>query len=195
MKGKSMSRHRKPSRLIFGLFVLTMMGCTPRQVTLNMLCRPVRAPQLDALNVFVGNWTWQAEILHAEPAVKNWSGTASWGWALDNRCLKGEISSQSGNTRFNSSGIWSWDQRARRFAWSMYNDWGHPQQGTATYDEDTKKWVMSYRSIGLDGTKSQGRYIMRVVNNDTLEWEMVEWADRLHFFKKMEMKGTYNRKK
>lgn len=174
---------------------LSLSGCTPRQVNLDMLRRPPRAAQLDALSVFVGSWTWQAEIVHAAPVVKNWSGTASWAWALDNRCLKGEIASQCGDTKFSSSGIWSWDQRARRFAWSMYNDWGHPQQGTATYDEGSRQWVMSYRSVGLDGTPSHGRYVMTVINDDTLGWEMVEWADRLHFIKKMEMKGTYNRKK
>lgn len=169
------------------------IGCTPKNVSPDMLTRPARAPQLEALRVFVGAWTWEAEILNAEPGVRNWAGTASWTWTLDGRCLKGDIASQSGATRFASSGMWGWDDRARRYAWSMYNDWGHPQQGTASYNAKTGKWVMPYRSIGLDGTPSYGRYLMTVVDNNTLEWEMVEWADRLHLITKMEMKGTYRR--
>lgn len=169
------------------------VGCTPRTVDADMLRRPGRAGQLDALNVFVGSWTWEAQVLNAAPGVKHWSGTAQWQWSLDDRCLRGEIASRSGETKFTSSGLWGWDGRARRYVWSMYNDWGHPQQGTARYDDDRKRWVMPYRSIGLDGTPSHGRYLMTVVNADTLEWEMIEWADGLHLFKKMEMKGTYRR--
>lgn len=175
------------------LVALNTLGCTPRSVSPDMLSRPARAEQLEALNVFVGAWTWDAEIVKAEPAVKKWSGTASWTWTLDGRCLKGDMASQCGTARFASSGMWGWDGRARRYVWSMYNDWGHPQQGTASYNAKTGKWVMPYRSIGLDGTPSYGRYLMTVVDNNTLEWEMVEWADRLHFIRKMEMHGTYRR--
>ncbi len=53
---------------------------------------------------------------------------------------------------------------------------------------------MDYKSVGLDGTTSYGRYHMTVVDDDTLDWRMEEWADGLHLVKKMEMKGTYKRK-
>nr|NIP84766.1 hypothetical protein [Planctomycetales bacterium] len=53
---------------------------------------------------------------------------------------------------------------------------------------------MKYVSVGLDGTTSYGYYQMKVVDDDTLDWEMVEWADALHLAKKLEMTGTYKRK-
>jgi hypothetical protein len=76
----------------------------------------------------------------------------------------------------------------------MFNDWGFPQQGYAKYDQAKRQWVMNYKSIGLDGTRSQGRYIMRVVDNNTLEWELDEWAGPFRLIKKLEMQGTYTRR-
>jgi hypothetical protein len=54
---------------------------------------------------------------------------------------------------------------------------------------------MTFKSVGLDGTTSFGRYQMTVVNNDTLDWHLDEWADGMHLVKKMEMKGSYKRRK
>ncbi len=178
----------------WALPVAAMMlpACTVRNVDFSKMQRPGRPAQLDAYGDFVGSWTWTARVLNGGG---EWSGTATWDWILDQRCLQGRITARSGKTEFDSSGIWSWNPRTSDYEWWMFNSWGYPQAGTATYDPAKKRWVMKYRSTGLDGTRSVGKYEMTFVDKDTLDWRMVEWADPLHLIKKTEMTGTYKRKR
>ena len=169
-------------------------GCAVTKVDLASIERPARAVELDAYNVFVGNWTWEAEMVHPEASDSTWRGTADWEWTLDKRCLKGRMSAKSAHAEFESEGIWSRHPRSGKYIWWMFNNWGCPQQGTAKYDEDSDCWRMTYKSVGLDGSTSYGHYTMTVVNKDTLDWSMAEWADPLHIIKKLELQGTYKRK-
>ena len=132
-------------------------------------------------------------MLNADDPGEEWKGTATWNWTLDERCLEGKMSVHSAHADFNTAGFWSWNPKSKKYVWWMFNNWGHPQEGTAKYDPDGKTWIMSYRSVGLDGNRSYGRYRMTVVDNDTLDWRMDEWADALHLVKKAEMVGTYKR--
>jgi hypothetical protein len=181
--------------LVILMLGCSVVGCTARNVDFSTIDRPPRASELDAFNVFVGTWDWEAEMVNAAESSKQWKGSAQWQWGLDDRCLQGEMSAQSADATFKSAGVWSWHPKKKKYIWWMFNNWGYPQQGTATYDPVTRAWRMPYRSIGLDGTTSYGRYDMRAVDNDTLEWGMVEWADPLHMVKKAEMTGTYTRRR
>jgi hypothetical protein len=164
-------------------------------VDFSKIERPERAGELDAYDVFVGKWTWEAELANAEGADKKWTGRAEWRWALDNRCLHGVMAAKSANAEFEAAGIWSWHPKSKKYIWWMFNNWGYPQEGTARYDKDKRTWAMSYKSVGLDGTASFGEYTMSVVDDNTLDWSVVEWADAMHMAKKMEMTGTYKRQK
>ncbi len=172
-----------------------MVGCTPRTVDFSSIERPARAAEMDAYNVFVGNWNWDAKMTNAADEDKDWSGTANWSWTLDNRCLHGVMSGASTNASWEAAGIWSWHPNNKRYIWWMFNDWGYPQQGTAKFDADTKTWRMPFTSIGLDGTKSHGEYVLVVTDNNTIDWSLNEWADGLHTIKKFELIGTYTRRK
>lgn len=175
--------------------VLLAPGCAASRVDFADIQRPPRSSELDAYNVFVGSWVWEAEMLNAEGTDKEWHGTAEWHWTLDNRALRGVMSSQTARTRFEAEGVWSWHPKKKKYIWSMINNWGYPQTGTARFDADAKCWRMSYHSVGLDGTASYGQYSVTVVDNDTLRWHMKEWALPLHLVLKMEMKGTYKRQR
>lgn len=184
-------QHWKPALIVAAMMIVP--GCTVPNVDFSTINRPDRAPELDAYNVFVGSWTWEAEMLNAVERDRSWSGTAEWSWILDKRCLRGEISSRSEHTEFTAAGIWSWNPKSKQYIWTMFNNWGYPQNGRAKFDAVTASWDMDYRSIGLDGTTSYGRHRIRVVDDDTLAWDLSEWADALHTIKKMEMRGTYKR--
>ena len=186
---------RRISVLTVPVAVLLVSGCASPQIDFSTLERPARAAELDAYNVFVGEWTWEAEVVNAEGLDKDWTGTAKWGWRLDDRCLHGTISGKCPSAGFDAAGIWSWHPKKGQYIWWMFNNWGYPQQGTAGYDDQAKCWSMDYTSVGLDGTTSYGRYRMEIIDNDTLKWTMHEWADMMHLFPKMEMKGTYKRQK
>lgn len=173
--------------------LLVVTSCTVQRVDFSGIAQPARAVELEAYETFVGSWTWDAVMLNAVDTDKAWTGTAKWSWTLDKRCLEGKISGKSANTEFDSQGIWSWHPTSKKYMWWMFNNWGYPQQGNATYDEITETWNMKYTGIGLDGTRSYGRHTMTVVDADTLEWDVVEWADPAHLVTKMEMRGTYKR--
>jgi len=173
---------------------LLAVGCTASKVDLSLVQRPERPAELDAYNVFVGSWAWEAKMVVPESEDNAWSGTAEWRWTLDNRCLAGKMVSKSAHAEFEAEGVWSWHPRARKYIWWMFNNWGYPQQGTASYCDKSRTWRMPYKSVGLDGTKSYGRYGLKVIDDNTIEWDVEEWADPMHFFKKLELKGTYTRR-
>ncbi len=183
------------SSLFVSFLFIGLGGCTVSNISFSGIDRPQRASDLDAYDVFVGKWVWDAEMINADQGDASWTGSAEWNWTLDNRCLFGHLSAKSSNASFEAEGIWSWHPKKKKYIWSMHNNWGYPQHGTAHYNSDTKTWRMNYKSVGLDGTTSYGRYDLKVVDNDTLEWCVEEWADMFHLIKKMEMTGTYKRQR
>jgi len=187
------SQRTLPTLVLFVGAMLT--GCAAPTVDFGKMQRPARATELDAFNVFVGSWNWDAEAANADAAHQKWTGTAKWEWTLDQRCLHGQMSSKSGNIEFQTAGVWSWQPVAKKYMWWMFNNWGYPQSGTACYDAAKKHWAMTYTAVGLDGTTSYGMYEITVADNDTLKWSMTEWADMMHCCKKIEMTGSYKRSK
>ncbi|MCK4341109.1 MAG: hypothetical protein KAY37_05220 [Phycisphaerae bacterium] len=173
---------------------LLLSGCGAPTIDFSTIVTPSRAPELDAYDMFVGKWSWDAKLLNVEGEDANWSGTAQWEWTLNKRCLAGRMAAKSANAEFESEGIWSWHPKAKKYTWWMFNNWGYPQQGTAKYDEEAKLWRMPFKSVGLDGSYSYGVYTLQVMDPNTIEWTLTEWADMLHMFKKMEMTGTYTRR-
>lgn len=188
-----MTPTKKAATAIAPVLLLVLTGCTVQRVNFADFARPSRAAELEAFETFVGKWTWDAVMLNATDTDKAWTGTAEWKWILDKRGLAGQISGKSANTEFDAQGIWSWHPRSHKYVWRMFNNWGYPQEGNATYDATTQTWNMKYVGIGLDGTRSYGRHRMTVVDSKTLEWDVIEWADPAHLVVKMEMRGTYKR--
>lgn len=172
----------------------SLCGCAKPKVDFSTIKRPTRPAELSAYQVFVGAWTWEAELNNAEEPDRKWSGTANWEWTLDEHWLHGVITSKSERAAFDAAGAWGWNPKSNKYVWWMFNNWGYNQEGTAKYDEANKTWMMTYVSLGLDGTTSYGEYVMKVVDNDTLEWHNHEWADAFHTVEKMDMQGTYKRK-
>ncbi|HUU84896.1 MAG TPA: hypothetical protein VM243_15460 [Phycisphaerae bacterium] len=188
----NIARRFAPSALI-GVAVL-MAGCAAPIIDFSQIERPTRPAELEAYNVFEGQWNWEAEVVNAEGEDKTWTGEASWRWTLDNRWLHGLMSAKTKNAEFEAAGVWGWNPQKKHYVWWMFNNWGYPQEGTAKYDEANKAWSMNYTAVGLDGTTSYGWYWMKALDDDTLEWKMIEWADALHMAQKLEMTGTYKRK-
>lgn len=190
-----MSGLRRLTGFSAALAGLALLGCEAPKIDFSTIQRPARPAELDAFDVFVGDWTWEADVENAEGPDKHWTGTAKWEWTLDNRCLHGLLSAKTANASFNAAGIWSWHPRDKEYIWWMFNDWGFPQQGTARYDKANQSWDMTFKSVGLDGTPSYGRYTMKVVDHNTLEWTLEEHADMGRtMMPKMKMKGTYKRR-
>jgi len=190
----TMRRTTTIGTVLLGMAALLMQGCAAPNVNFAEIQRPARAPELDAYNDFVGSWNWEAEMVTAEGPGDKWTGSAEWKWTLDDMTLHGLLSARTEDAEFDAAGVWSWHPKKRKYIWWMFNNWGYPQEGTAKYDAANKHWTMDYKAVGLDGTNSYGRYEMTVLDQNTLDWRVTEWADVLHMIKKMEMTGAYTRK-
>ena len=189
-----MNRTARTAACLVPMVALFLQGCAVSKVDFSEIPRPPRAPELDAYNVFLCSWNWEANIVTPDGPGDKWTGTADWHWTLDTRTPSGNLSAKSEHAEFNAAGVWSWHPKSKKYSWWMFNNWGYPQQGTARYDATRKHWKMDYKSVGLDGTTSHGCYEMVVVDDNTLDWRAREWAGPLHLVKKMEMKGVYRRK-
>ena len=53
-------------------------GCAASKVDFANIKQPARPAELDAYDVFVGSWTWYADMLNAEGPDKKWTWTAEW---------------------------------------------------------------------------------------------------------------------
>lgn len=194
-----MSRLAKSIVLPLLIGCVPLSGCTARNVDFSDFAKPPRPEALNAYDVFVGKWDWKAEMENASAEYKDWRGTAEWKWTLDKRSLHGTMSASSGDMAFEAAGFWSWHPTRKKYIWWMFNDWGYPQEGTARYYKACEKcdgwWKMKYKSVGLDGTTSYGEHRLTVVDENTIQWSLTEWADVLHTIKKMAMTGTYTRRK
>ena len=193
--GAAMNDTLKSVLLAAGTIVFLTAGCSAPKVDFSTIERPPRAEELDAYDVFVGSWDWKAEMIGVEGPDRMWTGRTEWEWSLDKRCLQGTMSAANPSAEFKATGIWSWHPKRGKYTWWMFNSWGYPQEGTAKYDTDDRRWEMPYKGVGLDGSASHGLYRMTVVNRDVLEWRMIEWADATRLIKKMEMRGTYTRRR
>ena len=172
---------------------LVAIGCTAPTVDFAAIQKPAAPEQMSQFRDFVGTWTWEAELVSGEGPPEQWTGTANWDWVLGGTYLHGELSAAGPNQSFSSSGSWGWHPKKKTYVWWMLNDWGYPQEGTAKYDPASRHWTMKYTGVGLDGTTSYGCYTMKVVDDNTLDWTMTEWADWCRCIKKVEMTGTYKR--
>ncbi len=188
-----MRMSRRAIAVVFVGVALGLSACSAPTIDLSTVKRPDRSPELDAYDMFVGSWTWEATLVNAEGEGRDWNGTARWRWSLDNRCLQGDLHLKGADAEYDAIGMWSWHPKKHRYFWSMFNDWEYPQQGTASYDEASKTWEMNYKSVGLDGTTSYGRHVITVVDQNTLDWHNQEWVDPMHLFPKVEWKGVYKR--
>lgn len=181
--------------LVMSAAVVAASGCASLSKRIVEIQPPPRPAELDVYEKFVGTWDWEAEMVGAEdPGTKHWSGTAEWSWSLEKRFLHGSMSSRSERLSFDATGLWSWHPTKKKHYWWMFNNWGYPQEGTANYNPERQRWAMSYTSVGLDGTRSYGRYLLEHVSADRIDWRMIEWADPFRLVKKMEMIGSYKRK-
>jgi len=195
MKG-GMLMKRSLGLNVLGLMVAFLAsGCTVTGVNFSEISRPQRSEKMDAYSVFVGSWTWEAEMINADAADRHWTGTAEWKWGLDQRVLNGHLAAKSQRAEFEADGVWSWHPEKKKYVWWMFSNWGYPQSGTAKYDADRRCWRMDFKSVGLDGTDSYGCYCLCVKDNDTIDWNVCEYADPFRTIKKMEMNGTYKRKR
>lgn len=159
--------------------------------------RPKKSPQLDALKCFEGTWDTQAltKILCLGKSFDVRGSTVN-GWESDGWYLveRGEYEMGEFGT-VHEIGVWTWDEKARRYRTWRFDSFGGTRFGTAIYDESTRTWtVKTKRRSSWGSTIDRGT--IRVADDRTLEWKWEEWStwDPLRLFKMYEFSGTSTKK-
>ncbi len=182
---------RKSMQAVFFLAATAMVGCAPDMEDMEMM--PQRPPALDQLDVFMGTWSGEMEMMFkGMDAPMTATGTFTHEWDCDNWVMVGHGEANMGGEMMKSMEIWMWDDKARKFrTFHFYG--GQTGNGTAWYDADDRLWRMKGSSRNLmNGMKTRGKGTMKMTNQDTMEWTWDEY-DGTGLMKFGTMKGTSHR--
>lgn len=158
---------------------------------------PKKTPQLASLSCFEGTWETKAltEILCLGQRF-DVRGTTENRWEGDGWYLVERGSYDMGEFgTVHEIGIWTWDDKAKRYRTWRFDTFGGTRFGTAKFDEATRTWSLrAKRRSSWGNTIDRGT--IKVVDDRTLEWKWEEWStwDPLRLFKMAEFSGTSTKK-
>lgn len=176
-------------------FGLMATGCAPKMTMEEMKAHmPQRPAELDKLNAFVGQWTFEGEcrITGLDETLKSSGDSeASWGpdkwFVVSNETMNmGELGGMKG------MGTWTYDSSAKKYRTMWVDTMGGTGTGTSWHDEATNTWYIRGSSHGSMGN-STFKGFARFTDPNTMEWEWNEYAMG-GLMKTMEMTGTSRRK-
>lgn len=176
-----------------GCALFALAGCQKPPADMTMK-PPPRAPELDHLDAFVGNWesTSEAHMADvAEPTTMKGKGTM-W-WEADKTALLGRWEMEMGpDSIMRGVEMWRWDPARKKYATFWTDNFGGMGHGWAKYDPATKTFTMKARGTGPMGdTVMEGT--TKMLDNNTMEWSFTEW-DSWKLKKHVDAKGKSIRK-
>jgi hypothetical protein len=176
-------------------FGLMATGCAPKMTIEEMKAHmPQRPAELDKLNAFVGQWTFEGECKIAgldETLKSSGENEAVWGpdkWFVvsNGNFSMGELGTMKGLE------TWSYDAGAKKYRASWVDTMGGTGMSTSWHDEKTNTWHMRGSGQGAMGNTTW-KGTVRFTDPNTMEWEMTEYAMG-GLMKTMEWSGTSHRK-
>jgi len=170
--------------------VALVAGCDKPHMSMDDMKPPARPMELDKLNMMAGHWTDSYEMtIGNQPPIKT-TGMATREWCCNNRFLSERYEGKMPDgTMMTGMGMWTWDAEDKVYRSWWFDSWGSMAEGTATWDESKRTWTMRGKSENpTTGEESSGKGMMRVVDDQTMEWQWTEcdgWGKPT-----MSMKGT-----
>ncbi len=179
-----------------------LVGCSAPEFDMKAFAEQRRQlpPQLEHLNMFVGEWeTSGTMVIEGQPPMTS-SGKASYKWDADKRFLIGEESwtdDQMGT--FHGMGAWTWDDSSDEYRAWWFSGMGMYGEGTSCYCPESRTWCMKARSRDMvEGNTTIGKGKMIFVDDRTVEWQFTEYMTiswlPLVKFKMFEMSGKMTKK-
>lgn len=180
--------------------VLLLLGLTtacsapPMSFEAMKAMMPDRPPELDALDMLVGDWTTEGQVqfIGADEPITT-TGTSSARWECDKRFLIDRSDYDMGPLGpMKGVSIWGWDSQRKRFAFWWFDGFGESASGTARYDSSAKIWHISTRGQSTRcNVKNKGT--IKMLDANTLEWTWEQWS-AWGFPKYADMKGVSRRR-
>ncbi len=181
---------------VCGLWVALcgLVGCQQPAMDMSEMRPPERPEALKRLDVFVGTWVGTSEM-HVpgqdEPIKAEGKDVISWG--ADGWALVENFSVKFGDQTMHGLGLWTWNPRKNRYDVYWVDSSGGVARGEVRFDEDSGKWYFRGKGVNpYSGQTTRGEGWMRIVDENTMEWQHVEW-DAWRLKKLAEMRGTSRR--
>ena len=174
---------------------LVLTGCMPKMTVEEMKSMmPQRPAELDVLDAFAGKWEMEGEARMAmlDEPIKT-SGTSDMKWEGNGWYLVGRASfTMEGLDDMTGLEAWTYDTHSKKYRSTWIDSMGSIGVGTAKYDDETRTWHMRAKSHSPFG-KSKMKGTARLIDDDTIEWSMTEYAMG-GLMKTMEWSGTSRRR-
>ncbi len=173
-----------------------LAGCMPKMTIEEMKAEmPQRPAELDRLDIFVGEWesTGEVDFGFLDQTLEATS-TMTCEWANDDWYLVcHEDAEMEELGKMKGTWVWGHGGRAKKYRTWGFASIGETSMGTARFDESTQTWKIKGKSRSEFGNSTY-HGTMRIMDNDTVEWDFSERAF-LGLFKIVDFKGTMRRKK
>ena len=178
------------------VMILFCGGCLPKLSPddLSQL-RPQRPPELEKLNMLLGEWETTGEIRMAVlDAPIHTKGKNRATWSLDGRVVLDQAELDMGPLGpMTGMSLWTWDPQSKKYHMHWFDSFGETSFATVSYHAGSKTWRMKARGQKY-GHSTAGHGTLRAIDADTLEWTWNE-TDSLGWINFAEMKGISRRVK
>lgn len=179
------------------VLLTSVVGCHKPNME-DMMAMPPRPAALDDLNMFVGTWKGTYEMKMAgTDEVMTGTSVNRVEWGADNWVLIEHMEAEGAENpeeKYVAMGTWVYDPSIGKFRIYGFNNMGSIEQGTATYDAETRTWHHKGKSRETNhGKTTVWEGTTRMLEDGGMEWNYTSWADPMRFKKMMEMSGTARR--
>lgn len=184
----------KTTNVLFAFLSLFALGCMPK-MTVEQIAQyaPNRPPELDRLNMFVGDWqtTGTIELAMLDEPIAT-SGRNHAEWILDGCVVEDQSDLDMGPFgRVKGKTLWAWDPALGKYRMWWFDTLGETSEVVATFNKRTDTWHMKAKGQ-KHGWRTSGRGTIRRIDDNTLEWTWNE-ASASGLVRFAKMRGTSRR--
>ncbi|MEK6643399.1 MAG: hypothetical protein AABZ08_05775 [Planctomycetota bacterium] len=158
---------------------------------------PPRAPELDALDAWLGEWDVTGQVREIGTGrTMQAKGHESVRWSCDKQFLVEETTwgGDTPESMETAMTVRTWNPHAK-----VYRSWYFSSHGTVghskmTYDSATKTWRAQTKNVDPETCEPvRGEMVIKLTDPATMDWTYDEW-DGLKLKKLVEMKGVSKRR-
>jgi len=179
------------------------VGCAEAPMPMGPPQKPAPAPEMAKLERWVGTWSGTAEMVEPSPEEmkaqmpegeempSSFEGGGTYEMVLGGLFLRSEGWHEMGEgEQAHYVEYITWDAKAGKFHNWFFSDYGEIGEGWMTASPDGNTWTFQGSASDASGAKKTGTGKMKMVDDNTIEWE---WTESGGPAGKMKLKGTSRR--
>lgn len=176
--------------LVIALLACSFVSCATQELALNAAPMVDPAPELKALERFVGDWSGTSQVVSGDPAAFGhgamtqngesdapaiFQGGAKTRWVLGGMFVRTESWLDVGDRKVTYVDFKTWDATARKYRSWYFSDMGESGESWMTLDADGSTFHVTASGTAADGTVSTGSgSITFAGSGDAMDWTWSE---------------------